>query len=200
MLCDLTSSYVEGTHGELARHGYSRDGKKGTLQIVLGLLCTATGCPVAVEVFEGTTSVAKHFVTTITDESFTFRRDEAGIADEQQLDGLYIVRSNVESEQFDTAQTVRAGGPPGCKRISCCACPPTTSSGTCAKPSLRSSSTTTTRPRPNGSAHSWPGRPSARPRRTGLLIYDPDPDEVPEDVAPLANRWRLSPPRSSCAT
>jgi len=52
--------------------------------------------------------VAKHFVTTITDESFTFRRDEDKIADEQQLDGLYIVRSNVESEQFDATQTVRA--------------------------------------------------------------------------------------------
>ena len=52
--------------------------------------------------------VAKHFVTTITDESFSFQRHEAGIADEQQLDGLYIVRSNVEPEQFDAAQTVRA--------------------------------------------------------------------------------------------
>ena len=56
MLYDLTSSYVEGTHCKLAQHGHSRDGKKGTLQIVFGLLCTATGCPVAVEVFEGSTS------------------------------------------------------------------------------------------------------------------------------------------------
>ena len=55
VLYDLTSSYVEGTHCPLAQHGYSRDGKKGTLQIVFGLLCTAEGCPVAVEVFEGST-------------------------------------------------------------------------------------------------------------------------------------------------
>ena len=255
VLYDLTSSYVEGTHCELARRGHSRDRKKGTLQIVFGLLCTATGCPVAVEVFEGSTSdpntvaaqvdkirtrfglhrvvlvgdrgmltaariredlaevdglrwittlraptirklvaagtvtpslfderdlaevtseefpgerlivcrnpllaaerqrkrqellaatekelepivaatrrrnnplrgaadigvrvgkainrykVAKHFLTTITDESFSFRRNEAAITDEQQLDGIYIVRSNVEPEQFDAAQTVRA--------------------------------------------------------------------------------------------
>ena len=33
----------------------SRDGKRGTLQIVFGLLCTADGCPIAVEVFEGST-------------------------------------------------------------------------------------------------------------------------------------------------
>ncbi len=255
VLYDLTSSYVEGTHCPLARRGHSRDGKKGTLQIVFGLLCTAEGCPVAVEVFEGSTSdpktvasqvdklrtrfglqrvvlvgdrgmltaariredlqgvdglrwittlraptirklvaagtvtpslfderdlaevsseefpgerlivchnpllaverqrkrqellaatekdlaliatatrrksrplrgaaaigirvgkvinrykVAKHFVTTITDEAFTFRRDEEKIAAEEQLDGLYIVRSNVELEQLDAAQTVRA--------------------------------------------------------------------------------------------
>ncbi len=255
VLYDLTSSYVEGTHCPLAQHGYSRDRKKGTLQIVFGLLCTAEGCPVAVEVFEGSTTdpttvasqvtkirerfglqhvvlvgdrgmltaariredladveglrwittlraptirklvtagevtpslfderdlaeitseafpgerlivcrnpllaaerqrkrlellaatekdlepiavatrrenkplrgaadigirvgkvlnrykMAKHFRTDITDESFIFRRDEEQIAAEQQLDGIYIVRSNVEPEQFDAAQTVRA--------------------------------------------------------------------------------------------
>ena len=255
MLYDLTSSYLEGTHCPLAQRGYSRDGKQGTLQIVFGLLCTAEGCPLAVEVFEGSTSdpktvacqvekirtrfglqrvvlvgdrgmltaarirkdlagvdglrwnhhaaraddpqtagrrhgdavvvrragprrghqrgvsrrtadrvpqspagrqrqrkrqellaateedlapiaaattrknrplrgaaeiglrvgkvinrhkVAKHFVTTITDDTFTFHRDDERIATEQQLDGLYIVRSNVEPEQFDAAQTVRA--------------------------------------------------------------------------------------------
>ena len=55
MLYDLTSSYVEGTGSPLAQRGHSRDGQKGTLQIAFGLLCTAEGCPVAVEVFEGST-------------------------------------------------------------------------------------------------------------------------------------------------
>ena len=53
VLYDLTSSYLEGSHCPLAQHGHSRDGKKGKLQIVFELLCTAEGCPVAVEVFEG---------------------------------------------------------------------------------------------------------------------------------------------------
>ncbi len=239
----------------LARRGHSRDGKKGTAQIVFGLLCTAAGCPVAVEVFPGSTSdpktvaaqvdkirgrfglkrvvlvgdrgmltgariredlqgidgmrwittlrapairkliaaghvaqslfderdlaeisspdfpgerlivcrnpvlaeqrrrkrqellaateqkltaivtatgrsrkplrdaaaigmrvgkvinqhkMAKHFITEISDDSFTFRRDQDKIAAEEELDGLYIVRSNVESEVLDAAQTVRA--------------------------------------------------------------------------------------------
>ena len=255
LLYDLTSSYFEGHCCPLAQHGHSRDGKRGSLQIVFGLLCTAAGCPIAVEVFEGSTSdpktvaaqvdkirnrfglqrvvlvgdrgmltgariredlkgidglrwittlraptirklikvgkvaqtmfderdlaeisspdfpgerlvvcrnpvladqrrrkrqellaatekklapivqatqrakeplrgaaaigvrvgkvvnhhkVGKHFITTITDDSFSFARDQEKIAAEAELDGLYIVRSNVEPELFDAEQTVRA--------------------------------------------------------------------------------------------
>jgi hypothetical protein len=55
VLYDVSSSYVEGRCCPLARRGYSRDGKKGKLQIVYGLLCAADGCPVAIVVFEGNT-------------------------------------------------------------------------------------------------------------------------------------------------
>jgi hypothetical protein len=53
VLYDVTSTYFEGRTCELAQYGYNRDGKAGKLQIVFGLLCSAEGCPVAVEVFEG---------------------------------------------------------------------------------------------------------------------------------------------------
>jgi Transposase DDE domain len=56
VLYDLTSSYLEGRCCPLAHHGYSRDDKRGKLQIVYGLLCAADGCPVAVEVFNGNTA------------------------------------------------------------------------------------------------------------------------------------------------
>ena len=255
VLYDLTSSFFEGHTCPLAQRGHSRDGKRGTLQIVFGLLCTADGCPVAVEVFSGSTSdpktvaaqvdkirhrfglkrvvlvgdrgmltgariredlqgidglrwittlraptirkliaaglvaqslfderdlaeisspdfpgerlvvcrnpvlaeqrqrkrqellaateqklapivsatqrtkeplrgagaigmrvgkvinqhkMAKHFITEISEDSFTFRRDQDKIAAEEELDGLYIVRSNVEPELLDADQTVRA--------------------------------------------------------------------------------------------
>jgi Transposase DDE domain len=55
VLYDLTSSYLEGRCCELARFGYSRDGRRDKPQIVFGLLCAADGCPVAVEVFAGDT-------------------------------------------------------------------------------------------------------------------------------------------------
>lgn len=53
VLYDLTSSYFEGTTCPLAKLGHNRDGKKGKLQVEYGLLCNASGVPVAVEVFEG---------------------------------------------------------------------------------------------------------------------------------------------------
>ena len=53
VLYDLTSVYVEGSRCPLARRGYSRDGKRGLLQIEFGLITDAEGRPVAVDVFEG---------------------------------------------------------------------------------------------------------------------------------------------------
>ena len=55
-LYDVSSTYFEGRCCPLARYGYSRDGKRDKLQITLGLLTNADGCPVAVEVFEGNTA------------------------------------------------------------------------------------------------------------------------------------------------
>jgi hypothetical protein len=56
LLYDVTSTYLEGRCCELAQHGYSRDHRVDRPQIVIGLMCTAEGCPVAVEVFEGNTA------------------------------------------------------------------------------------------------------------------------------------------------
>ena len=56
VLYDLSSTYMEGRHCSLAKIGYSRDGKKGTLQIEYGLISDQEGRPVAVEVVEGNTS------------------------------------------------------------------------------------------------------------------------------------------------
>jgi transposase len=59
VLYDVSSSYLEGRCCELASFGHNRDGKKGKLQIVYGLLCAADGCPVAIEVFDGATADPK---------------------------------------------------------------------------------------------------------------------------------------------
>jgi len=56
VLYDLTSTWMEGRHCPLARRGYSRDGKTGTLQIEYGLVTDEGGRPVAVEVVPGDTA------------------------------------------------------------------------------------------------------------------------------------------------
>jgi hypothetical protein len=58
---DLSSSWVEGSHCELAAFGYSRDGKRGKPQIEYGLLAGRDGRPVAVRVFAGDTADPKAF-------------------------------------------------------------------------------------------------------------------------------------------
>ena len=53
VLYDLSSSYFEGSTCPLAKLGYSRDGRRGLLQVNYGLLTDRRGCPVAVSVHEG---------------------------------------------------------------------------------------------------------------------------------------------------
>lgn len=55
-LFDLSCSWMEGRCCPLATRGYSRDGKKGRLQIEYGLLTDPAGRPVAVRVFAGNTA------------------------------------------------------------------------------------------------------------------------------------------------
>ena len=56
VLYDLTSTWLTGHCCSLAARGHSRDGKRDDPQIVFGLICAASGCPVAVEVFAGNTA------------------------------------------------------------------------------------------------------------------------------------------------
>ena len=74
-LFDLSSSWMEGRHCPLSARGYSRDGKKGKLQIEYGLLTDPEGRPVAVRVFPGNTGDPAAF-TAIADVV----RDKFGLA------------------------------------------------------------------------------------------------------------------------
>ena len=64
-LYDVTSSYLEGQCNELGAYGYNRDGKKGKLQIVIGLLCDESGDPVSTEVFAGNTRDLRTFAAQV---------------------------------------------------------------------------------------------------------------------------------------
>jgi hypothetical protein len=72
-LFDLSSSWMEGSHCPLAARGYSRDGKKGKLQIEYGLLTDPAGRPVAVRVFAGNTADPTAFKDAVDIVKNTFK-------------------------------------------------------------------------------------------------------------------------------
>jgi len=94
VLYDLTSSYFEGTQCPLAALGYSRDGKKGKLQVNYGLVADRQGCPVSVSVFAGNTGDAKTLlpVTQKLRERFGIERmvlvGDRGMISQKQIDAL----------------------------------------------------------------------------------------------------------------
>lgn len=94
-LYDVTSSYLEGTENALADWGYNRDGKKGKKQIVVGLLCSKNGDPIATEVFKGNTNDTTTFASQVekTKERFgckdvTFIGDR-GMIKKGQIETLF---------------------------------------------------------------------------------------------------------------
>ena len=75
-LFDLSSSWLEGTRCPLAARGYSRDGKKGRLQIEYGLLTDPAGRPVAVRVFPGNTGDPAAFTEIVDVVREKFRLEQ----------------------------------------------------------------------------------------------------------------------------
>ena len=70
-LYDLTSTYFEGTQNELAAYGYNRDGKKGKMQMCIGLLATDDGFPLRIQAFSGNTSDS----ATVTGQILSLKKE-----------------------------------------------------------------------------------------------------------------------------
>jgi DDE family transposase len=85
VLFDLTSSYFEGVTCPLAKLGYSRDGKRGTLQVNWGLLTDGRGCPVAVSVFEGNTGDPKTLLPQVEKVRSSFGIDRMVMAGDRGM-------------------------------------------------------------------------------------------------------------------
>jgi hypothetical protein len=100
VLFDLTSSSFEGITCPLAKIGYSRDGKPGTLQVNYGLLTDSRGCPVAVSVFEGNTADPKTLLPQVEK-----LRDSFGIASLVMVGDRGMI-SNVQIEAMSKMEGV----------------------------------------------------------------------------------------------
>ncbi len=84
-LYDVTSSYLEGMNNELADWGYNRDGKKGKMQIVIGLLTDGEGVPVSVEVFRGNTHDTKTFLNQVKKLAERFEIEEVTVVGDRGM-------------------------------------------------------------------------------------------------------------------
>jgi transposase len=106
ILYDITSSYMEGEYedSDLVRFGYNRDGKRGHEQIVISLLCSKEGCPVAVEVLPGNTKDETTFLDKIGDLREKYGVDKVVIAGDRGM----VKKVNYEQLDHDTAKVISA--------------------------------------------------------------------------------------------
>jgi hypothetical protein len=103
-LFDLSSSWLEGRCCPLAARGYSRDGKKGKLQIEYGLLTDPEGRPAAVRVLPGNTGDPAAFTQIVT-----------AIREKSGLEKMVMVgdRGMITSARIAALNTTGDGEPPG---------------------------------------------------------------------------------------
>jgi hypothetical protein len=105
-LYDVTSTYLEGKHNAFGAFGYNRDGKRGKLQIVVGLLCNAAGHPLAIEVFPGNTQDTKTFASQVDKVANRFGGGEITfVGDRGMIKGPQIKALHEEGFHFITAIT-----------------------------------------------------------------------------------------------
>lgn len=97
VLYDVSSSAFEGRCCPIARRGYARDGVKGRLQIVYGVLSTTAGCPVAVEVFEGNTGDPSTLATQIDKLRSRFKLERVVLVGDRGMITSARIREDIAS-------------------------------------------------------------------------------------------------------
>jgi transposase len=108
VLYDVSSSYMEGRCCPLAKRGYSRDGRRGTLQIVYGLLCAPDGCPVAIEVFDGNTGDPKTLAPQIEKLKRRFGLDRVVLVGDRGMITEARITEDLKSAGLDWITALRA--------------------------------------------------------------------------------------------
>src|ERR1700726_3831329 len=108
VLYDVSSSYMEGHCCPLAKRGYSRDGRRGTLQIVYGLLCASDGCPVAIEVFDGNTADPKTLAPQIEKLKQRFHLDRVVLVGDRGMITEARITEDLKSAGLDWITSLRA--------------------------------------------------------------------------------------------
>jgi len=108
VLYDVSSSYFEGRCCPLAHFGHNRDGKRGKLQIVYGLLCAADGCPVAIEVFDGNTGDPSTLPAQIDKLKARFGLSRVVLVGDRGMITSARIREDLQPNGLDWISSLRA--------------------------------------------------------------------------------------------
>jgi hypothetical protein len=108
VLYDVSSSYLEGRCCPLAQFGYNRDRKRGKLQIVYGLLCAADGCPLAIEVFEGSTADPMTLTSQVTKLKERFDLDHVVLVGDRGMITQARITEDLSKAGVDWITALRA--------------------------------------------------------------------------------------------
>jgi hypothetical protein len=122
-LFDLSSSWMEGRHCPLAARGYSRDGKKGKLQIEYGLLTDPSGRPVAVRVFPGNTGDPGAFtaIVKVVRDKFGLAKmvmvGDRGMITSARIQAMNQTEDGAQRPDEDTYEWITALRAPAIKKL-----------------------------------------------------------------------------------
>jgi len=122
-LFDLSSSWLEGRCCPLAARGYSRDGKKGKLQIEYGLLTDAAGRPVAVRVFPGNTGDPGAFtaIVKVVRDKFGLAKmvmvGDRGMITSARIQAMNQLDDGTQRPDADTYEWITALRAPAIKKL-----------------------------------------------------------------------------------
>src|ERR1700724_3725509 len=105
VLYDVSSSYLEGRCCPLAQFGYSRGGKR---QIVYGLLCARDGCPVAIEVFAGSTADPTTLTSQVTKLKERFALDHVVLVGDRGMITQARISEDLKAAGLDWITALRA--------------------------------------------------------------------------------------------
>jgi hypothetical protein len=108
VLYDVSSAAFEGRTCPLGAIGHPRDGVKGRLQIVYGLLCTTAGIPIAIEVFEGNTADPKTLAAQIAKLKDRFGLSRVCLVGDRGMLTEARIRDEVRPAQLDWISALRA--------------------------------------------------------------------------------------------
>ena len=108
VLYDVSSAAFEGRTCPLGAIGHPRDGVKGRLQIVYGLLCSPAGIPIAIEVFEGNTADPNTLAAQITKIKTRFGLSRVCLVGDRGMLTHARIRDEVRPGQLDWISALRA--------------------------------------------------------------------------------------------